>query len=127
MEGKMAYMTDRKRVQGLGSAKTGTGHHWTMTVTSVALLILTPFFLAIVGGLLGQPYEAVVVSLSRPVPALIVAAFLVVGLHHMRLGMQVLIEDYTSGLGRKIGLIATTILCYALAAGGVVALAQIAL
>jgi succinate dehydrogenase / fumarate reductase membrane anchor subunit len=123
----MAYMTDRKRVEGLGSAKTGTEHHWTMTVTSVALLILTPFFLAIVGGLLGQPHTEVVASLSRPIPALVVAAYLVVGMHHMRLGMQVLIEDYIRGLGRKIGLIATTILCYGLAAGGVVALAQIAL
>jgi succinate dehydrogenase / fumarate reductase membrane anchor subunit len=123
----MAYMTDRKRVEGLGSAKTGTEHHWTMTVTSVALLILTPFFLAIVGGLLGQPHAEVVASLSRPIPALVVAAYLVVGMHHMRLGMQVLIEDYIRGLGRKIGLIATTILCYGLAAGGVVALAQIAL
>ena len=123
----MAYMTDRKRVEGLGSAKTGTEHHWTMTVTSVALLILTPFFLGIIGGLLGQPHAEVVESLSRPIPALIVAAYLVVGMHHMRLGMQVLIEDYVRGLGRKIGLIATTILCYGLAAGGVVALAQIAL
>ena len=123
----MAYMTDRKRVEGLGSAKTGTERHWTITVTSVALLILTPFFLGIVGGLLGQPHAEVVASLSRPVPALIVAAYLVVGMHHMRLGMQVLIEDYIRGLGRKIGLIATTILCYGLAAGGVVALAQIAL
>ena len=123
----MAYMTDRKRVEGLGSAKTGTAHHWTMTVTSVALLVLTPFFLFIVGGLLGQPHAEVVAGLSRPLPAVIVAAYLVVGMHHMRLGMQVLIEDYIRGLGRKIGLIATTILCYGLAAGGVVALAQIAL
>jgi succinate dehydrogenase / fumarate reductase, membrane anchor subunit len=123
----MAYMTDRKRVEGLGSAKSGTAQHWTMTVTSVALLILTPFFLAIVGGLLGQPHAAVVASLSRPIPALVVAAFLVVGLHHMRLGMQVMLEDYLGGFARKLGVIASTILCYALAAAGVVALAQIAL
>ena len=123
----MAYVTDRKRVTGLGSAKSGTAHPWTMTVTSVALLTLTPFLLGIIGGLLGQPHEAVVASLSRPMPALIVAAYLVVGMHHMRLGMQVLIEDYTRGLSRKVGLIATTILCYGLAAGGLVALAQIAL
>jgi succinate dehydrogenase / fumarate reductase membrane anchor subunit len=123
----MAYVTDRKRVTGLGSAKSGTEHHWAMTVTSVALLVLTPFFLFIIGGLLGQPHEAVVAGLSRPLPALVVAAYLVVGMHHMRLGMQVLIEDYTRGLTRKAGLIATTILCYGLAAGGLVALAQIAL
>jgi len=123
----MAYMTDRKRVQGLGTAKSGTAQHWSMTVTSVALLILTPFFLAIVGGLLGQPHAEVVASLSRPIPAVVVAAFLVVGMHHMRFGMQVLLEDYLGGQSRKIALIATTILCYALAAAGVVALAQIAL
>ena len=123
----MAYVTDRNRVTGLGSARSGTQQHWTMTVTSVALLLLTPFFLVIIGGLLGQPHADVLASLSRPVPALVVAAYLVVGMHHMRLGMQVLIEDYTRGLSRKIGLIATTILCYGLAAGGLVALAQIAL
>jgi succinate dehydrogenase / fumarate reductase membrane anchor subunit len=123
----MAYVTDRKRVTGLGSAKSGTAHHWTMTITSVALLLLTPFFLFIIGGLLGQPHTDVVASLSRPMPALVVSAYLVVGMHHMRLGMQVLIEDYFRGLSRKIGLIVTTILCYGLAAGGLVALAQIAL
>ena len=123
----MAYVTDRKRVTGLGSAKSGTAHHWTMTVTSVALLLLTPVFLLIIGGLLGQPHADVVASLSRPMPALVVSAYLVVGMHHMRLGMQVLIEDYFRGLSRKIGLIVTTILCYGLAAGGLVALAQIAL
>jgi len=123
----MAYVTDRKRVTGLGSAKSGTAHHWTMTVTSVALLVLTPFFLFIIGGALGQSHADVVASLSRPVPAAVVAAYLVVGMHHLRLGMQVLIEDYIRGLGRKIALIASTILCYGLAAGGLVALAQIAL
>lgn len=122
----MDYMTDRKRVTGLGPAHSGTGAHWTMTVTSVALLILTPFFLAVIGPLLGAEHAEVVASLSRPLPALIVAAMLVVGMHHFRLGVQVLLEDYTGGMTRKIAIIATTILSYAIAAGGLVALAQIA-
>lgn len=124
----MAYLTDRKRVTGLGAAGAGsTQQHWTMTLTSVALLLLTPFFLYIVGSLLGGSYDDAVATLSRPVPAVVVALYLLVGLHHMRLGMQVLIEDYTRGLSRKIGLISTTVLSYGLAAAGVVALAQIAL
>jgi succinate dehydrogenase / fumarate reductase membrane anchor subunit len=41
----MAFVTDRKRVEGLGSARTGTEHFWQMTVTSVALLILVTLFL----------------------------------------------------------------------------------
>ena len=123
----MAYMTDRKRVTGLGSARSGTHHFWSVTVTSVALLVLTPFFLGVVGPLLGAPHEAVLASLSRPVPAAIVAAYLAVGMHHFRLGVTVLIEDYVGGLTRKVAIIALTIVSYALAAAGLVALAQIAL
>jgi succinate dehydrogenase / fumarate reductase membrane anchor subunit len=58
-----------------------------MTVTSVALLVLTPFFLAIIGPLLGATHEEVVASLSRPLAAVVVAAYLVVGMHHFRLGV----------------------------------------
>lgn len=123
----MAYVTDRKRVSGLGSAKGGTAQHWTMTVTSVALLILTPFFLYIVGSSLGAEHAEVIAKLGRPVPALIVAAYLVVGAHHLRFGMQTLIEDYLHGMQKKVAIIATTIISYGIAAGGVVALMQIAL
>lgn len=123
----MAYVTDRKRVSGLGSAKGGTAQHWTMTVTSVALLVLTPFFLAIIGSALGTEHADVIAALGKPVPALIVAAYLVVGMHHLRFGMQTLLEDYTHGLTKKVAIIATTIISYGLAAGGLVALMQIAL
>lgn len=123
----MAYVTDRKRVTGLGAARSGTSHHWSMTVTSVALLVLTPFFLGIIGSALGSDHADVVATLSRPIPALVVAAYLIVGSHHLRLGMQTLIEDYTGGLTRKISIIVTTILSYGIALGGLVALMQIAL
>jgi succinate dehydrogenase / fumarate reductase membrane anchor subunit len=123
----MAYVTDRKRVTGLGAARSGTHHFWTMTVTSVALLVLTPFFLAIVGPLLGASHAEVLETLGRPIPAAVVAAYLVVGLHHFRLGVTTLIEDYIQGLARKIAIIAMTIVSYGLAATGLVALAQIAL
>ena len=35
----MAYLTDRKRAAGLGSAKNGTEHFWNMTVSSYALCV----------------------------------------------------------------------------------------
>lgn len=123
----MAFLTDRKRVTGLGSAHTGTAQHWAMTISSVTLLVLTPFFLAVIGPLLGSPHDEVLATLGKPIPALIVAAFLVVGMHHFRLGVTVLIEDYIGGLARKLWIIAMTIVSYGLAAAGVVALAQIAL
>jgi succinate dehydrogenase / fumarate reductase membrane anchor subunit len=123
----MAFLTDRKRVNGLGSAKSGTAQHWTMTITSVALLILTPFFLGIVGSSLGSDHAEAIALLGRPVPAMVVAVYIVVAMHHLRFGMQIMIEDYTHGMTKKIAIIATTLICYGLAAGGLVALMQIAL
>lgn len=123
----MPYISDRKRVSGYGAAHSGTQTFWTMTVSSVALLVLTPFFLAIVGPLLGATHAEVVERLSRPIPATIVAAYLVVGLHHFKIGATTVIEDYVRGLARKIWIIAMTIVSYGLAAAGVVSLAQMAL
>ncbi len=123
----MAFLTDRKRVDGLGSAKEGTHHFWSMTVTAVALLILTPMFLFSVGPLLGEPHAEVVAGLSRPFTAIVTALMLIVGFHHFRLGVQTLIEDYVRGLARKIWIIVMIIVSYGLAATGLVALAQIAL
>ena len=123
----MAFVTDRKRVTGLGSAGSDTHHFWAMTVTSVALLVLTPLFLFTFGPLLGEPYADVQAALGRPFPALITALMLIVGLHHFRLGVQVLIEDYVKGLARKLWIVGMTIFSYALMAAGLFALAKIAL
>ena len=69
----MAYLTDRKRATGLGSAKSGTEHFWAMKVSSVALLILIPLFVFTFGAALGGTYEEVVAYYSRPGPAIIAA------------------------------------------------------
>ena len=123
----MALMTDRKRVIGLGSAKSGTDHFWKTTVTSVALLVVVPMFLFSFGPLLGAPYEEVLAALSRPFPAVSAALMLIVGFHHFRLGIQMVIEDYVQGLARKIAIIVMACLSYGLMAVGLVSLAQIAL
>ena len=98
-----------------------------MTVTSVALLVLTPLFLFTFGPLLGEPHDHVVATLSRPFPAIVTALMLIVGLHHFRLGVQVLIEDYAHGFARKAWIVVMTITSYALMAAGLFAVAKIAL
>ena len=47
----MEYSTDRKRVIGLGSAKTGTEHHWHMMISSAALCGLIPMFVLTFGSI----------------------------------------------------------------------------
>jgi len=123
----MAILTDRKRAEGLGSAKTGTMHHWHMMVTSVMLCGLVPLFIFTFGRALGMPHEAALAYFSRPFPAVVMALTLLVGMIHFRGGVQVLIEDYVHGFARKAALIAMICLAYTLAAVGLFAIARIAL
>jgi succinate dehydrogenase / fumarate reductase membrane anchor subunit len=123
----MAFVTDRKRAVGLGAAKAGTEHHWSMTKSSAALLVLVPLFVFTFGPMLGQPHEAVVAYFARPFPAIVAALTIAVGFMHFKNGVQVLIEDYTDGLTRKILIIAMICLSYASAATGLYAIARIAL
>ena len=123
----MAFLTDRKRATGMGSAKTGTEHFWAMKVSSVALLILVPLFVFTFGPMLGEPHDEVVAYFARPFPAIIAALTLVVGFMHFKDGVQVLIEDYVHGLMQKVLIILMICLSYAAAATGVFAIARIAL
>jgi len=123
----MAYMTDRKRAVGLGSARTGTEHHWQMTISSYALLILTPLFLIVWAPMLGQSHEAVLAQFARPFPAIVTGLMLVVGLQHFRQGVQTAIEDYTEGLTRHLMIVAAACIAYGAMATGLFALVRLAL
>ncbi len=123
----MAYLTDRKRAMGLGSAKSGTAHHWSMTVSSVALLILLPLFVFTFGAALGGTYEEIVAYYSRPFPAIIAALTILVSFKHFNGGVQTLIEDYVHGLAQKVSIVAMTCISYGAAAIGIFAIARLAL
>jgi succinate dehydrogenase / fumarate reductase, membrane anchor subunit len=123
----MAYVTDRKRAVGLGSAKSGTEHFWSMTKSSAALLVLVPLFVFSVGPMLGRPHAEVVAFFARPFPAIVTALTIAVGFMHFKSGVQVLIEDYSDGLTRKVLILVMTGVSYAAAATGLYAIARIAL
>jgi len=123
----MAFLTDRKRAVGMGSARAGTQHHWQMQISSIALLILVPFFVFTFGPMLGEDHATVVAYFARPFPALVAALTLLVGFHHFRQGVQVLIEDYVHGLARRFLIIAMICVSYGAAATGIFALVRLAL
>lgn len=123
----MAFLTDRKRASGMGSAKTGTEHHWQMMVTSVALLFLVPLFIFTFGSALGSSYDEAIAYYQRPFPAVVAILTMLVGFFHYRLGVQTLIEDYVHGLARKVAIIGMICLSYAAAAFAVFAIIRIAL
>lgn len=123
----MAYLTDRKRAVGMGSAKSGTEHHIAMTKSSVALLILMPLFVFTFGPMLGASYEDVTAYFARPFPAIVAALTIVVGFMHFKDGVQAVIEDYSHGLTRQVLIVAMICLSYAAAATGLFAIARLAL
>ena len=123
----MRYLTDRKRAVGKGSAHTGTAHHWTMTVTAVAMAFMVPTWIWIFGRALGQSRDAVVATFAQPFPAILTALVLVVGMRHFAKGSTMMIEDYTRGTARKMALIFVYSLAAVIAATGLYALIKIAL
>lgn len=123
----MSYLTDRKRATGMGSAKSGTEHHWSMTVSSGALLILIPLFVFTFGPMLGASYEEVTAYFARPFPAVVAALTIIVTFKHFADGVQALIEDYVHGLAQKIAIVAMTCISYAAMAVGLYAIVRLAL
>lgn len=123
----MSYLTDRKRATGLGSAKSGTEHFWHMQISAAALAILVPLFIFTFGRIVGAPYEDVVAYYGRPFPAIVAGLTLVVGMTHFKNGAQVMIEDYADGATRKVLIVGTIFLSYAVMATGLFALIRLAL
>lgn len=123
----MPILTDRKRAAGLGSAHSGTHHHWNMIISSVALCGLVPLFIFTFGSALGGTYEEVIAYYQRPFPAIVGILTLLVGMIHFRHGVQTLIEDYVGGTLRKALILAMISLSYTAATVGIFAIARIAL
>lgn len=123
----MSYLTDRKRANRLGSAKSGTEHFWAMKKSAVALLILVPLFIFTFGATLGSSYEEVIAYYQRAFPAIVAALTFIVGFKHFNDGVQVLIEDYVHGVWEKILILLMNCLSYGAAAVGVFAVAKLAL
>lgn len=123
----MAYLTDRKRATGMGSAKTGTEHFWAMKVSAFALLLLIPLFVFTFGPMLGKPYAEVTAYFARPFPAIVAALTIGVSMMHFKNGAQTLIEDYVHGTAQKVTILLVICLSYAAAATGIFAIARLAL
>lgn len=101
----MGSGTNIGRVRGLGSAKEGA-HHWILQrVTAVGNLALISWLVFSLLRLPNYGHELMIGWLSSPLVAVPMILMLVSIFWHLRLGLQVLIEDYIQDHGLKFGVI----------------------
>ncbi|MBN8939162.1 MAG: succinate dehydrogenase, hydrophobic membrane anchor protein [Rhizobiales bacterium] len=104
-ESKTSMRTPLGRVRGLGSARSGTEHFWLQRVTAVANIPLSLFVVGLIISTAGSNYSAVKATLGSPIVAIPLILFVISAAYHMRLGMQMVIEDYVPAEGTRIALL----------------------
>ena len=109
------FKTPTAAARGLGSAKSGTEHHIRQRVSAIALALLVPWFLYAVIAASRSGVEGATAFLAQPWNAILMILTLGAAFYHMRLGMQVVVEDYIGKAGMKQGLlILNTFVCLGL-------------
>lgn len=90
----MGMRTPLSKVLGLGSAKEGTEHFWRQRMTALANVPLIIAFIVLVLANVGLDHASAKAFLGQPLVALTMLLIVGCGVYHMKLGMQVIIEDY---------------------------------
>lgn len=115
------------RVRGLGSAKEGA-HHWlAQRYTAAGNLLLVLWLLFSLASLPGLDHDSVVTWIANPLVAVPMMLMLVSIFWHLRLGMQVMLEDYVHDKGLAfLSMLLLNFYAIGGAAAGIFAIAKIA-
>ena len=114
--GPVHGQTSIGRVRGLGSAKEGTHHWWHQRVTAGSNLALTLWLLFSLARLPGYDYATMRLWLGSAWAAVPMALLVLSVFYHFRLGLQVVIEDYSHAESRVVLLVLVNF--FVIAAGG---------
>ena len=118
--------TELKRVRGLGSAKEGTHHWWDQRLTAAANLILMTWFMASLARLPAYDYATVAAWTSSAWTAIPLILLTLSVCWHIRLGLQVVIEDYQHDESRVVLLVLLNFYAVAVAAIAIFAILRLA-
>lgn len=122
----MSMRTPLGKVRGLGSAKNGTGHWWAQRLTSVAMVPLVVWFIVSIAALAGADHATIVAWVANPFTTVLLALMVIAGFYHLKLGGQVIIEDYIHHEGLKVAsLMALTFACSAVGLASIFAILKI--
>ena len=121
--GAPSMRTPLSKVRNLGASHSGTGDFWRQRLTAVAMVLLIIPVLVIVMMLLGRNQAGAAQILGSMPIAIILVLFIIASTWHMKIGMQVVIEDYVHNEKLKLArVMANNFFCFAVALASIYAI-----
>jgi succinate dehydrogenase / fumarate reductase membrane anchor subunit len=115
--------TPLARVRSLGASHSGTSDFWRQRLTAVAMTVLIVPVIVVVLMLLGSNQAGAKQIFSLLPIAIIMLLFIVASAWHMKIGMQVVIEDYVHNEKIKLAsVMANNFFCIAVALASIYAI-----
>jgi succinate dehydrogenase / fumarate reductase membrane anchor subunit len=115
--------TPLARVRSLGSSHSGTSDFWRQRLTAVAITVLIVPVIVVVLMLIGSNQAGAKQIFSSLPIAIIMLLFIVASAWHMKIGMQVVIEDYVHNEKIKLAsVMANNFFCIAVALASIYAI-----
>jgi succinate dehydrogenase membrane anchor subunit len=125
-ESAKSMRTPLGRVRALGASHSGTTDFWRQRITAVAMVLLILPVIVVVMMLLGSNHAAATQMLGSPLVAIILLLFIIASTWHMKIGMQVIIEDYVHHEQVKLAAImANNFFCFAVALASIYAILKL--
>ena len=118
--------TPLSRVRSLGASHSGTSDFWRQRLTAVGMVLLIVPVIVVVMMLLGRNQAGAKEILSLPLVAIIMLLFIIASCWHMKIGMQVVIEDYVINEKLKLAsIMANNFFCIAVALSSIYAILKL--
>ena len=115
--------TPLARVRSLGASHSGTGDFWRQRLTAVAMTLLIVPVIVVVLMLIGSNQAGAKQIFSSLPIAIIMLLFILASAWHMKIGMQVVIEDYVHNEKIKLAsVMANNFFCIAVALASIYAI-----
>jgi succinate dehydrogenase membrane anchor subunit len=126
MSGPSSMRTPLGRVRNLGSSHSGTTDFWRQRITAVAMTLLIIPVIVIVLMLIGSNQAGAKLILGSLPVAIILILFIIASTWHMKIGMQVVIEDYMHSEKLKlVAIMANNFFSFAVALASIYAILKL--
>jgi succinate dehydrogenase / fumarate reductase, membrane anchor subunit len=114
------------RVRALGASHSGTSDFWRQRITAVAMVLLIVPVIAVVMILRESNQAGAAQILGSPAVAIILLLFIIASCWHMKIGMQVVIEDYIHNEKLKLAsIMANNFFCFVVALASIYAILKL--